>query len=130
MRFAVAAMALVLAGCAHAAGLRYTFTPCNARFQDTVAACFYEAGAAWDAFSYDFYADAGIVEKQWKQRYESCMFRRGYNQLGGPATWQPKERFNGAAGWPWPSDPPKGPWTWVRTAGTGDRHYYDAVCEP
>jgi len=69
----------VLSGCAHAAGVRYIFTPCNAGFQSAVAACFYEAGAAWPAFSYDFYADAGIVEKQWKAQYESCMFRRGYH---------------------------------------------------
>ncbi|PYN90901.1 MAG: hypothetical protein DMD87_00240 [Candidatus Rokuibacteriota bacterium] len=110
--------------------MRYIFTPCNAGFQSAVAACFYEAGAAWPAFSYDFYADAGIVEKQWKAQYESCMFRRGYHQVDGPITWQPKERFNGATGWPWPNDPPKSAWTWVRTAGTGDRHYYDAVCEP
>ena len=58
------------------------------------------------------------------------MLRRGYNQVYGTTTWKPKERFNGAAGWPWPNDPPKSAWTWVRTAGAGDRHYYDAVCEP
>jgi len=129
-RAALATVALVLAGCAHAAGLRYTFTPCNADFQRTVVACFRQAGGAWSVDTYDFYADSGIIEKQWKQQYESCMFRRGYNQLDEPKVWQPKERFNGAQGWPWPNDPPKGAWTWVRTAGTGDRHYYDAVCEP
>src|SRR5207248_6602682 len=37
-------LALVLAGCAHAAGVRYTFTPCNPGFQAAVIACFYEAG--------------------------------------------------------------------------------------
>jgi hypothetical protein len=124
------ALAFVLAGCAHAAGLRYTFSPCNRGFQNAVAACFYEAHGSGPIPAYDFYADSGVIEKQWKQQYESCMFRRGYNQIGIPATWQPKEPFNGVEGWPWPTDPPKSAWTWVRTAGTGDRHYYDAVCEP
>jgi hypothetical protein len=110
--------------------VRYTFRPCNAGFQQAVLACFSEAGASWPVYAYDFYADSGIIEKQWKQQYESCMFRRGYDQIDGATTWRPKERFNGAAGWPWPDEPPKSAWTWVRTAGTGDRHYYDAVCEP
>lgn len=128
--YVVAAVALALAGCAHAAGLRYAFTPCNPGFQNAVKACFYQAGMMPPNPAYDYYADSGVIEKHWKVRYESCMFRRGYNQLGEPTTWQPKERFNGATGWPWPNDPPKSTWTWVRTAGTGDRHYYDAVCEP
>jgi hypothetical protein len=84
MRAALAALALVLVGCAHAAGVRYAFRPCNAAFQDTVAACFYEAGAPWAAFSYDFYADSGMVEKQWKAQYESCMFRRGLQSARRP----------------------------------------------
>jgi hypothetical protein len=130
MRNVIVTVALVLTGCAHASGLRYTFTPCNRGFQDAVRGCFYEAGVVGPVVGYDFYADAGIIEKQWKQRYEGCMFRRGYDQVGGTTTWRPKERFNGAAGWPWPNEPPKSPWTWVRTAGSGDRHYYDAVCEP
>jgi hypothetical protein len=110
--------------------LRYAFTPCNPGFQNAVKACFYEAHMMPPTAAYDFYADSGAIEKHWKVRYESCMFRRGYNQLGNPTTWQQKEPFNGATGWPWPNDPPKSAWTWVRTAGTGDRHYYDAVCEP
>jgi len=129
-RAAIVTMALLLAGCAHAAGLRYTFMPCNPGFQRAVVACYRQAGGAWAAEAYDFYADSGMVEKQWKQQYESCMFRRGYNQIDEPKMWQPKERFNGSEGWPWPNDPPKSAWTWVRAAGTGDRHYYDAVCEP
>jgi hypothetical protein len=130
MRNVIVMVALVLTGCAHASGVRYTFTPCNRGFQDAVRACFYEAGIVGPVVGYDFYADAGIIEKQWKQRYEGCMFRRGYDQVDGATTWRPKERFNGAAGWPWPNEPPKSTWTWVRTAGSGDRHYYDAVCEP
>src|SRR5712691_3709830 len=41
----------------------------------------------------------GIIEQHWKRQYESCMFRRGYQQLGGTTTWHPKERFNGVTGW-------------------------------
>jgi hypothetical protein len=130
MRVAAAMVALALAGCAHASGVRYTFMPCNPGFQDAVVACFYEAGMGPPTAAYDFYADSGIIEQQWKKQYENCMFRRGYNQVYGTTTWKPKEQFNGAAGWPWPNDPPKSAWTWVRTAGAGDRHYYDAVCEP
>ena len=130
LRAAVVVAAFTLTSCAHAAGVRYTFKPCNAGFQQAVTACFYEGHGSGPVVAYDFYADAGIIEKQWKRQYESCMFRRGYNQLDGPTTWRPKERFNGAAGWPWPGDPPQSAWTWVRTAGPGDRHYYDAVCEP
>lgn len=44
MRATAATVALVLAGCAHASGVRYTFMPCNPGFQDAVAACFFEAG--------------------------------------------------------------------------------------
>jgi len=130
MRAMIVMVALVLTGCAHASGVRYTFAPCNPGFQDAVMACFYEAGIGGPVVGYDFYADSGIIEQHWKRQYESCMFRRGYQQLGGTTTWHPKERFNGATGWPWPNDPPKSAWTWVRTAGAGDRHYYDSVCEP
>jgi len=124
--------ALLLAGCTQASAVRYTFTPCNAGFQEAVRACFYagHAGPPIYAYAYDFYADSGIIEDQWKRQYEACMFQRGYQQLGETVTWIPKERFNGAPGWPWPNDPPRSAWTWVRTAGAGDRHYYDAVCEP
>ena len=117
MKAGAVTLVLVLAGCAHVSGVRYTFTPCNPGFQDTVRACFYEAGIGGPVVGYDFYADSGIIEQHWKRQYESCMFRRGYQQLGGTTTWHPKERFNGAAGWPWPNDPPKSAWTWVRTAG-------------
>jgi hypothetical protein len=120
----------MLGGCSHASAMRYTFTPCNAGFQQTVQACFYEGHMGPVPAAYDFYADSGVIERQWKRQYESCMFRRGYNQLGEPYMWIPKEQFNGHEGWPWPNDPPKSAWTWVRTAGSGDRHYYDAVCEP
>jgi len=130
MRAMIVMVALVLTGCAHASGVRYTFAPCNPGFQDAVTACFYEAGIGGPVVGYDFYADSGIIEQHWKRQYESCMFRRGYQQLGGTTTWHPKERFNGVTGWPWPNDPPKSAWTWVRTAGAGDRHYYDAECEP
>jgi hypothetical protein len=130
VKAAVVVAVAVLAGCSHAAGVRYTFRPCNAAFHDTIKACFYEAGATGPIYAYDFYADAGVIEKEWRKRYESCMFRRGYNQLDAPATWHPKERFDGHPGWPWPEDPPKSPWTAVRTAGTGDLNFYDAVCEP
>src|SRR5262249_59180748 len=61
MGLALAAAALVLAGCAHCAGLRYTLTPCNARFQNTVAACFPEAGGALGAFSYGSYPGARAI---------------------------------------------------------------------
>jgi hypothetical protein len=104
--------------------------PCDPGFQDAVAACFYQAGIGGPVVGYDFYADSGIIEQEWKKRFEGCMFRRGYNQVYGTTTWRPKEPFDGTDGWPWPNDPPKGAWTWVRTAGAGDRHYYDAVCEP
>ena len=130
MKAVAVTLALALAGCAHASGLRYIFAPCNPGFHDSVRACLYEAGIGGPVAAYDFYADSGIIEKHWKRQYESCMFRRGYQQLEGPITWHPKERFNGAKGWPWPQDPPKSAWVWVRTAGPGDRHYYDAVCEP
>jgi hypothetical protein len=89
MRAVAVTLALVLTGCAHAAGVRYTFTPCNPGFQDTVIACFYEAGIGGPVVAYDFYADSGVIEKQWKRQYESCMFRRGYNQIGEATTWQP-----------------------------------------
>ncbi len=130
MKAVAITLALVLAGCAHASGVRYTFTPCNPGFQNAVRACFYEAHIGGPVVAYDFYADSGTVEKHWKRQYEGCMFRRGYNQIDGTTTWRPKERFNGATGWPWPNDPPQSAWVWVRTAGAGDRHYYDAVCEP
>jgi hypothetical protein len=130
MKTAGVALALVLAGCAHVSGVRYTFMPCNPGFQDAVAACLYQAGIGGPVVGYDFYADSGIIEQEWKKRFEGCMFRRGYNQVYGTTTWRPKELFDGTEGWPWPNDPPKSAWTWVRTAGAGDRHYYDAVCEP
>ncbi len=44
MKAGAVTLVLVLAGCAHVSGVRYTFTPCNPGFQDTVRACFYEAG--------------------------------------------------------------------------------------
>jgi hypothetical protein len=110
MRVAAAMVALVLAGCAHASGVRYTFMPCNPGFQDAVVACFYEPGMGPPIAAYDFYADSGIIEQQWKKQYESCMSRRGYNQIYGTTTWKPKERFNGAAGWPsCPDGPPTTP---------------------
>lgn len=130
MRATAVMVAVVLTGCTQVSAVRYTFMPCNPGFQAAVATCLYAAGIGGPIGAYDFYADSGIIEQQWKRQYESCMFRSGYQQLGGTVTWIPKERFNGAPGWPWPNDPPKSAWTWVRTAGAGDRHYYDAVCEP
>lgn len=106
------ALALALAGCAHAAAMRYTFRPCNAAFQGTVAACFHAAGAPWDAFSYDFYADSGMVEKRWRAQYESCMFRRGYSQIGDRSGGNPRSASTG------PRDG-RGPMTRPRAPGRG-----------
>src|SRR3989441_10649068 len=77
-------LALVLAGCAHASGVRYTFTPCNTSFQDAVMACFYEAGIGGPGVGYDFYAGSGIIEQHWERQYESCMVRSGHPPIGGP----------------------------------------------
>ena len=89
MRVAAAVVALVLAGCAHASAVRYTFMPCNPGFPGSVVACFYEAGMGPPIAAYDFYADSGIIGPQrWKKQYESCMFRRGYNQVYGTTTWK------------------------------------------
>ncbi len=89
MRAMIVMVALVLTGCAHASGVRYTFAPCNPGFQNAVMACFYEAGIGGLVVGYDFYADSGIIEQHWKRQYESCMFRRGYQQIDGTTTWHP-----------------------------------------
>ncbi len=60
MRAMIVMVALVLTGCAHASGVRYTFTPCNPSFQDAVMACFYEAGIGGPVVGYDFYADSHV----------------------------------------------------------------------
>src|SRR2546422_6631974 len=100
MKAVAVTLALVLAGCAHASGVRYTFTPCNTSFQDAVMACFYEAGIGGPGVGDDFYADSGVIEQHWERQYENCMFLRGYHQLGGTKTWHPHGRCNRGTGVP------------------------------
>ena len=136
-RIALMAVALVTTGCTAptVTGIRYTWTPCDERFQGAVRMCMLKSSA-------NAIAQTGLVvvpliygagEPNWKENLETCMRDQGYRQVDGTVKWRTAPRdphlkgdfwYGTAAAWPWPDSPPKSQAAW---AGV---HYYDSVCEP